>query len=335
MSVEIRSIRLSEYAAAAALWTAIHPHDPFSEADLLRQDQSSRDLGLIAVRLVALEGSEVLGMMAFEHNLGSHHPHKFVLEGAVWPQHQGQGVGAALWTALDAELRAVKALSARVMVSETDPVACGFLVRRGFVATTRSFHSTLNLAGFDFAPYADLETRLSGEGVRVISLAELHSAGTPNLPARLHALFCEVRLDVPRDEPASPVSLAEFEKVILGDPALLPEGYLIAVGGSGEWLGQSTVFRSEASPDLLTGLTGVSRGARGRGVATLLKLQVVRVGLQLGAPLIRTENASSNAPMLAVNDKLGFVREAGHLSFLKVWSDGERVVGPPPSTISL
>ena len=108
MSVEIRRIRLPEYAAAAALWTATHPHDPFSEADLLRQDQGSRDLGLLAVRLVALEKGEVLGMMAFEHNLGSHHPHKFVLEGAVWPHRQGQGVGAALWRVLEAELKLVQ-----------------------------------------------------------------------------------------------------------------------------------------------------------------------------------------------------------------------------------
>ncbi|MFD1731356.1 GNAT family N-acetyltransferase [Deinococcus malanensis] len=203
----------------------------------------------------------------------------------------------------------------RVLAREDHSVAPVFLARRSFVGDKRYFTSALDVTTFDEAPYRMLESRLAQQGVRVRSLSDLRAAGIPDLPTRLHALMSDVRSDVPRAEPATPLSFQVFEEAVLGDPGLLPDAYLVAEHGEA-LIGQTALFRSEASTDLLTGLTGVTRDWRGRGVATALKIAAIRAARIMGATLIRTDNASDNAPMLAINDRLGFVRDPASVSYM-------------------
>ncbi|MPY67856.1 GNAT family N-acetyltransferase [Deinococcus sp. SDU3-2] len=315
MTFIARPVEEAEWDAAARVWTLALPHEPVSGADLRRQDAEQRGWGYPAVTLVVLAGEEVVGVAALSQSPGMYHPRRFVLEGAVHPGWQGRGAGRALWTRVRAELGVRAAEAVRTLAREDHPIAPGFLARRGFTPGKRYFTSSLDLTTFDETPFRDLLARLRARGVRVRSLSELRAANTPDLTARLHALMSDVRGDVPRAEPATPLSRQVFEEAVLGDPALLPDAYLIAENAGGEWIGQTTLFRTEVSPDLLTGLTGVTRAARGQGVATLLKLHAIRAGRSLGGTLIRTDNASDNAPMLAINDRLGFVRDPASVSW--------------------
>ena len=56
---------------------------------------------------------------------------------------------------------------------------------------------------------------------------------------------------------------------------------------------------------------------QGRGIAVALKSQAVIWAVEAGFTSIRTHNAQSNGPMLAVNDRLGFVRDLAQIEFLK------------------
>lgn len=315
MTPTVRPVGAGEWDAAARVYTLAVPHDPVSGAELRQRDAEQRAWGHSAFTLVALAGEEVVGAASVFQNPGMYHPRRFTLEGAVAPAQQGRGVGGALWTAVRARLVAHAAEAVGTLAREDHPLAPGFLARRGFQPGKRFFTSSLDLTAFGDAPFRALEERLAARGVRVRSLTELRAAGVPDLTGRLHRLMSDVRADVPRPEPATPLSREVFEQAVLGDPGLLPDAYLIAEDARGEWLGQTTLFRSEASPDLLTGLTGVTREARGQGVATLLKLGAIRAGRALGGALIRTDNASDNAPMLAINGRLGFVRDPASVSW--------------------
>ncbi|MBZ9751229.1 GNAT family N-acetyltransferase [Deinococcus sp. HMF7604] len=316
--VEVGPIEAHEWDAAAQAYTAALPDDPVSGAELRRRDEEQRGWNYHAGVLVARQAAEVIGSAFYFQNPGAYHPQRFTLELGVRPDRQGQGAGAVLWAALEAALRGLNAESARILAREDNEVATGFLARRGFVGDKRYFTSALDLTTFDAAPYQALEARLAAQGIRLQSLTELRAADTPDLDARLHALMSDVRQDVPRADPATPLSFEVFKEAVLEDPALLPGGYLVAEHG-GQFIGQTTLFRSEASPDLLTGLTGVTRDWRGKGVATLLKLGAIRAGQALGGTLIRTDNASDNAPMLAINDRLGFVRDPASVSYQRVF----------------
>ncbi len=316
MSPTVRPIREDEWAAAARILTLAQPHEPWSAEELRRRQQEQTAWGHTAGVLVAQGGETVQGMAAYSQNPGAYHPHRFVLELAVAPEWRGRGVGGALWSALHATLREHGAQEARLLAREDHPVAPGFLTRRGFVADKRYFTSALDVTAFGDAPYRTLPAQLAAQGLSLHSLTTLREAGTPDLEARLHALMSAVRVDVPRADPATPLSFEVFMDAVLGDPGLLPGAYLVAEH-AGEFIGQTALFRSPVSPDLFTGLTGVTRAWRGRGVATTLKVAAIGAARAMGAATIRTDNASDNAPMLHLNDRLGFVRDPATVSYLR------------------
>ncbi|MFC4426615.1 GNAT family N-acetyltransferase [Deinococcus navajonensis] len=316
MSLEVRPIREAEWAAAGRVYTAALPHDPISGPELRKRQEEQQDWGYKAGVLVVVDAQgTVIGTASYFQNPGAYHPGRFTLELAVDPSAQGQGSGAALWRALEARLRQEGAEAARVLAREDHPVAPDFLRCRGFVGDKRYFTSALEVAGFDEAPYQGLLERLAQQGIQIRSLADLRGVGLPELETRLHALMNDVRADVPRAEPATPLSFQVFKEAVLGDPGLLPTAYLVAEH-QGQFVGQTVLFRSEASGDLMTGLTGVTRAWRGQGVATALKVRAILAARELGATLIRTDNASDNAPMLAINDRLGFVRNPASVSYM-------------------
>jgi GNAT superfamily N-acetyltransferase len=83
----------------------------------------------------------------------------------------------------------------------------------------------------------------------------------------------------------------------------------------------STTSRAPAQPDTLVQLLTCTRpGHRGRGLATALKGRVIRYARERGYRWIRTFNDASNAPILAVNRRLGFRR-------VVTWIELERTVG--------
>ena len=58
-------------------------------------------------------------------------------------------------------------------------------------------------------------------------------------------------------------------------------------------------------------ITGVLPAYRGRKIAQALKLIAIRYAKARGANYIRTDNDSENAPMLAINRKLGYKSQTG------------------------
>jgi mycothiol synthase len=200
-------------------------------------------------------------------------------------------------------------ISLRVKVRESDARGLRFAQDRGFLETKRDFESTLELASFDFAAFE----RPLPEGVELKNLSECDS---PAFRRHFHEVFSIVRLDTPRAEPPTPLSLEFFETNVLDDPEVIPEAFVFAMR-DGQILGFTGGY-SGAQPGWVDQwLTAVKREARGQGLATALKVHSLRATLELGFKTVRTDNDTRNAPMLAVNDKLGYQRQPAVLSMLK------------------
>jgi GNAT superfamily N-acetyltransferase len=60
------------------------------------------------------------------------------------------------------------------------------------------------------------------------------------------------------------------------------------------------------------GITGALPAYRNKGLGTALKLVTIRLARARGARMLRTNNDAENAPMLAVNRKLGSQPEPGY-----------------------
>jgi len=63
-------------------------------------------------------------------------------------------------------------------------------------------------------------------------------------------------------------------------------------------------------------LTAVHREFQGHGIAAALKLRTIAYARMHGFREIRTFNSSRNEPMLAINTKLGFIRQPAWIDFL-------------------
>ncbi len=315
----LRPFTDADATATAALITRLKPHAPLGPTELLSLDRDQRDLGYAHGRWLAETDGGLLGAASYSQSPGQYHPHKWVVDVLVAPEARGQGVGAALYHALEDQLRPLNPVSTRGQLSEADAAARHFADARGYREDRRYWTSALDVTTFDPAPYADLEERLAAQGVTFTTAAELAAREPEGWRARMHALFSEVRLDVPRSEPPTPIQLEQFTSWVLEDPGFIPEAYFLAVA-EGELIGMSDLYRSEVSPDLMVGLTGVRQAWRGRGVALALKLRALQYARAQGVARVLTDNESGNAPMLAINDRLGFVRAPALLSMVRDWT---------------
>jgi GNAT superfamily N-acetyltransferase len=66
-----------------------------------------------------------------------------------------------------------------------------------------------------------------------------------------------------------------------------------------------------------TGYTAVDRAYRGRGIAAAVKLETLAQAIDLGATAVRTDNDGQNAPILHINERLGYRPIPGWLEFAK------------------
>ncbi len=72
-----------------------------------------------------------------------------------------------------------------------------------------------------------------------------------------------------------------------------------------------------------TNFTGSHPRYRGRGIARAVKLQTLAQAVELGVTEVRTDNDSTNAPMLHINQALGYEAIPGYAGFEK------RLPAPP------
>lgn len=184
---------------------------------------------------------------------------------------------------------------------------------RGFNEIKRDFESRLEVQSFDLSPFATLETILQQNSVRLESWRDLDSAA---FRLELHAVFSVARLDVPRSAPATPISFAFFERNILEDAEFLWDASFVALKDN-RIVGFTGAYNGGAAGSADQWLTAVTREMRGHKVALALKVKQLEALKKLGFNAVRTDNDTRNAPMLAVNARLGFERQAAVLVMQK------------------
>ena len=221
-----------------------------------------------------------------------------IAEGVHWAD-----VGAALYerVAAFAQERGLKRLETNARLYRPDEPVVAFLEQRGFAEIDREVPVMLDLTAFDPAQF---KMRLP-EGIRFLSWAE---AGDTDTNRRKLYLLSEVlNGDIPTSDVLSEhPSFEEFSKDF-DRPEWDSQALVLAETEDGKWVGLSQIGFQEHTGIGWTFLTGVLPSYRGRGIALALKLRTLDAALARGCPLILTENHEDNAPMRAINQKLGFV----------------------------
>lgn len=236
---------------------------------------------------------------------------KFYVTLVIDKNARGIGVGTALLTDIETFARAHGGTLLVGEVPDHETGSLGFAQRRGYDIRRHSFTSTLNLSGFD-----DRGTNLVLEGVRATGIRFFTLAEAPGEQTEraLYELMSRTMADLPGYEAERFMDFETWHDWVVNGVGTRPDGVIIAAEGE-KLVGVTT---SQDFPDYVyTPHTSVDREYRGRRIALALKLLAIRRAKHRGVAYIRTGNDSENAPMLAINQRLGFVHLSGEYEVTK------------------
>jgi GNAT superfamily N-acetyltransferase len=298
----IREAEPADYPAAFAVLRAAYPDVVATEPGFRHAQESVPPEARLA-SWVADEAGEIVGwsrsLIRFEESTGSANASASVL-----PAWRRRGIGTAL---LERALRHV-AEAPRVFAF-TGTAGRAFAEAHGFRLTSTSRQSALDPRLVDTSELdrADVELR------------RLDQLG----PERVFAVDSVAALDVPSEEHPDVMELDQWVRGTWQNPDF------DWASGCAAWLDGRAVAISYPAVDLpgrraVNAFTGTLPEFRGRGFARLVKLAVIRRLAELDIALLLTVNHDVNAPMLAVNERLGFRPHGAHFNYVRESGNGLR-----------
>ncbi len=233
----------------------------------------------------------------------------FGVEVMIMPGWLGQGVGARLYDEQRGFWRAIGATQLRANVRDDNPVSLRFAERRGFQIDRHIFDSSLDLATFDERPFVGAIAAAEARGIRFVTLADL--GDTEDAQRQLYAVNRAASLDVPGAEQTF-MPFEQWREQVCMASWYRPDGQIAAIDtATGEMVGMAAVGIFPDRDLAHHMITGVNRAYRGQGLALALKLLSLRCAKRYGVARATTNNDSQNAPILAINRKLGYRPDPG------------------------
>ncbi len=217
---------------------------------------------------------------------------------AVDPAWRRRGVGEALLVELSRVAVEAGKIGLQLRVSTARPEAVAFLEHRGFTELERARMVRLDLTGL-----------ATPEVVAPAGITLTDLAARPDLVDGIHAVAIEAFADIPGgDEPMAVGDLAEFRARDVDRPGIPPGGFRIAIDtATGEVVGYASLMFVPGSTTVAWhDMTAVRRADRGRGIARTLKAATIAWAIEHRLEALETGNDEDNAPMRAVNARLGY-----------------------------
>ncbi|HEX5449099.1 MAG TPA: GNAT family N-acetyltransferase [Gaiellaceae bacterium] len=205
---------------------------------------------------------------------------------AVLKRHQGHGIGAALYERAIAHADSLAPTRIMSGFFET-PQAVAFAHARGFAEERAERIAVVDPRTIRDEPAAE---------VRPCSQVD---------PMVLWQIDETVTPDVPGQANPSHMPFDEWREFVLERPLYQPEGSFVAYA-DGEPAAISMLAADLETGRAVTIFTGTLREFRGRGLGLAAKLASLRWAAANGVTYVSTINDETNAPMLAINDRLGY-----------------------------
>ncbi|MBQ1027872.1 GNAT family N-acetyltransferase [Micromonospora sp. C95] len=215
----------------------------------------------------------------------------------VHPDQRRRGIGGAL---LGRALEHLAPLGLDRLRGRTLPEALPFARRHGFTPSREEHFSALEL--HTLPPLAG-----SPDDVRLVTLAEVD-------PRRVHRVEVLASADEPGDVALGAIDYATWCADTWDNVGLDREASMGAEV-DGELVAISLVKRDGAR--MWSDYTGTVPDFRGRGLGRSVKLAALHRAAARGVTVAYTGNDAANAPMLAINDRLGYRRVASQWSCVR------------------
>ena len=286
----MRDGRREDFGPAVALLDRVWPHRVGSERALRHAAATEPPDARRRYWAVERDG-ELVGWATAKLDYESSRRPGF-LQVCVAPEARTAGLGTALLERCEAHLAGLDVSTVR---SSTTPeqASRAFATAHGF----RHTHTT-RISGLD---PRTIEPASAPPGVELCALADLD-------PRAVFVLDAEAMLDVPGEGATDDLSFEQWLEDYWRHPDTDLDASVAAV--IDERPVAFTHLRVGASGRAVTDMTGTLRAYRGRGLAQLAKRATLVNAAARGVVLVLTENDETNAPMLRINEKLGY-RPAG------------------------
>jgi RimJ/RimL family protein N-acetyltransferase len=266
--------------------------------------------GYEAGRFVAEDGGVPIAFLAWLHGPWAKLPERHC-EIEVWLQRSRLDVQLLieLWSWIEAEAMAQDSRLLLAYAGEDEPEMLEALESLGYTRERAEKVWILDLKRHgarlvDEAAAARKTTE--GSGIRLLTVAEWDDAEKFR---KLYRLNEETIQDVPHTLPIVTEAFEDFERRVRA-PDRRDDRWWIACDGD-RVIAMSYLKYPPVRGTVWTGFTCADREYRGRGVARAVKLQSLAQAVVLGVPEVQTDNDSENAPMLHINETLGYERRPG------------------------
>jgi GNAT superfamily N-acetyltransferase len=204
---------------------------------------------------------------------------------SVDPAYRRRGIGGALYERIEARLRDLGAPTLTAQPNDDD--GRRFLEQRGYERTNVQRLQTLDIHA------ADLPEQPESAALRHVD------------PWSLFELFRRAHADIPSHTPRPEFTKEDFAREVVDSPIVDRDASAVILE-NGEPVAFALVISNRESGRAGAQMTAVRGDRRGHGLAYAVKVASLRRARELGLQTMLTSNDIENAPMLAVNRKLGF-----------------------------
>jgi GNAT superfamily N-acetyltransferase len=149
-------------------------------------------------------------------------------------------------------------------------------------------------------------------------------------PHHAYEIDMESTYDMPSTEEFEGMTYEEWTEHVLDHPLFSPPGSFVVFAG-GEAAALSLLIVDHETGRATSMFTGTRRAFRGRGLALAAKLASIEWAARNGITSMHTYNDETNAPMLAVNRRLGYQPAGRQVEMLRAGT-ASSPAPPAPAT---
>ncbi len=276
-------------------------------ADALRSWDASQTAEDLHKRYVACRDETVIGY-GVNYNDATDATSRFLVWLTIDKPFRKQGYGGQFYLFLEQQAIAHGATGFGTECMDNDGDSLSFAEKRGYKIQRHWFASHLDLTSFDTERLLPIVESVREQGVRFTSLAA--EGNTEAAQRKLFTLNSTAAQDNPGNRGEYQNTFENYRAKVLNAHWFRAAGQILAVIGE-QFVGLAAVGFESDGVTATNAFTGVDRAYRGRKIAQALKVLAALYAQQAGAQVIITSNDSESVPMLAVNDRLGYVRQPG------------------------
>lgn len=320
MTLTIHPFTYSEedYRVALAINAAVFDEPEDTLAEWQHDDQTWDKKYPFQRKLVRRNGVVIAYVETYQSPF-AYHPQKYECRIYVHPGHDASDIRPTVLAHTLEQLRDKDLIALTSGMLDDKPEAMRFFEEYGFKPVAEEKISKLDVTSFDETQYTSAIERVRADGIEIVTLRELQQRD-PDWQRKLFDLDVTVNRDIPSTGEKHYPEFEEWLVKRMDAPTVDPDGWFIAVDGEQYVAHSCGSINTESDPvQFMTGVTATRREYRRRGLATALKVYVIRFAREHGVQEIFTTNDSKN-PMYQLNLALGFQQQPSWVRVEKLFT---------------